>query len=277
MSNVIPYRGYDYLSPNDPTVDTNPDVPYLKWLNTTTGEEFVCIDNTTDENKWTGKDNDIGMIPREGLILEWIDTYNQSAKESTGFSSNGVLTKAQSVIENDRLHILDFDGADDSTQDKIKFPIAIDFNSDFSVSMWVITGVTQTNTGSSVRAFLGTDVNMAGGDGPCFYILGDTISTFTCETGGSGNTLQVVDYSPVGLTHFAITCSSNVWNMYLNGVLEDTLTSSTDFINIPTELWVGASYNSSYHRRFEGGIGSVRLYNRGLSQAEITALYKEGT
>jgi len=41
---------------NDPAVDTNPtDGVGTKWINTTSGQIFICIDATTDANEWIGQ------------------------------------------------------------------------------------------------------------------------------------------------------------------------------------------------------------------------------
>ena len=44
------------LDANDPANDTNPtDGVGTKWVNTTSGEIFICIDATTDTNQWIGQ------------------------------------------------------------------------------------------------------------------------------------------------------------------------------------------------------------------------------
>ena len=44
------------LDANDPAVDTNPtDGLGTKWINTTTGQIFICMDATTDANEWRGQ------------------------------------------------------------------------------------------------------------------------------------------------------------------------------------------------------------------------------
>ena len=41
---------------NDPAIDTNPtDGLGTKWINTTSGQIFICIDATTDANEWIGQ------------------------------------------------------------------------------------------------------------------------------------------------------------------------------------------------------------------------------
>lgn len=46
---------WDYVQAANPTVSINPSQLYAKWLNNSSGEEFVCIDNTPGSNVWEGQ------------------------------------------------------------------------------------------------------------------------------------------------------------------------------------------------------------------------------
>lgn len=48
----LPNANYEY--PSNPAVTTNPTKINMSWLNTLTGETFVCTDNTTNTNVWVG-------------------------------------------------------------------------------------------------------------------------------------------------------------------------------------------------------------------------------
>lgn len=48
-----PVANFEY--PHDPTITVNPKRPIVSWLNTVTGELFICVDNTTDSNIWKGQ------------------------------------------------------------------------------------------------------------------------------------------------------------------------------------------------------------------------------
>ena len=44
------------LDANNPAIDTNPtDGLGTKWINTTSGQIFICTDATTDANEWIGQ------------------------------------------------------------------------------------------------------------------------------------------------------------------------------------------------------------------------------
>ena len=46
---------FDYVYPSNPTIDVNPSTVPVVWLNITTGEEFICINNMPGANIWKGQ------------------------------------------------------------------------------------------------------------------------------------------------------------------------------------------------------------------------------
>lgn len=51
---VNPFNIFDYIRDSDPTEAINPPRAYMTWLNSTTGEIFVCTDATAGSNVWVG-------------------------------------------------------------------------------------------------------------------------------------------------------------------------------------------------------------------------------
>ena len=46
---------WDYIQAANPAVDTDPSSLYVTWLNSSSGEAFVCLDNTAGSNSWEGQ------------------------------------------------------------------------------------------------------------------------------------------------------------------------------------------------------------------------------
>ena len=46
---------HNYINVVNPTVAVNPPILNMTWLNSVTGEIFVCIDNTIGSNVWVGQ------------------------------------------------------------------------------------------------------------------------------------------------------------------------------------------------------------------------------
>lgn len=49
---VAPQQAFDYINSGSPGVDVNPSIIPVTWINTTSGEIFICVDNTIDANIW---------------------------------------------------------------------------------------------------------------------------------------------------------------------------------------------------------------------------------
>lgn len=49
----LPVANYEYAS--NPLITSNPKYSPCSWLNTVSGELFICIDNTTNSNVWIGQ------------------------------------------------------------------------------------------------------------------------------------------------------------------------------------------------------------------------------
>lgn len=65
--------GFDFVDTVDPAIDTNPSSNGAIWKNNTTGEIFVCIDNTTDENIWVGTSgNFVDLDNRRGRNFGYV-------------------------------------------------------------------------------------------------------------------------------------------------------------------------------------------------------------
>lgn len=99
---------YDYVSPENPTIDVDPSTLYTTWLNVSTGELFVCRSNEVGLNMWIGQlGTTIGQLPLEGLV------YSMGAIEGeivTDLSGEGHLADITgNLIEAD--NGIEFDGA----------------------------------------------------------------------------------------------------------------------------------------------------------------------
>lgn len=97
------------------------------------------------------------------------------------------------------------------------------------------------------------------------YLRGST--HYSCHSVSQALTSQWV--------HLAVTWKNNEWNIYFNGVLEKTCSMSN------TPPWAGGTMQIGAMdggEEFYGSIDEVRVYNRELSSADITALYNyDGT
>ncbi|MFA5764331.1 MAG: LamG-like jellyroll fold domain-containing protein, partial [archaeon] len=159
---------------------------------------------------------------------------------------------------------LNFDGVNDGANQGIS---ATPFNitSQFALSTWVKPG---TISGTNVRSIL-TQIYV-------FEINVDpTTDKFSCGIGSGidwyGGINSQSLYSTDEWAHIVCSFNNTHLLLYVNGVLEN-ITATTDIIgqNIYS-FQIGRSYNEGYS--FNGTIDEVFMFNKSLSQTEVSALY----
>lgn len=84
-------------------------------------------------------------------------------------------------------------------------------------------------------------------------------------------------YIPNGvLTHVVCTYKSkDSISVYINGVLFQTVSIGTSILNPLGNIEIGRAYNAG-DRYFSGSLDQFRIFNKALTQTEVTALYNEG-
>jgi len=70
------------------------------------------------------------------------------------------------------------------------------------------------------------------------------------------------------------TNSAKLQSIYKNGWLAGTRTA-TAYPTVSSTVTLGGQYNANTGNNFAGSIDNVRIYNRALSQSEVTRLYQE--
>ena len=115
--------------------------------------------------------------------------------------------------------------------------------------------------------------NYAGG----LCISQSTNSPYNKYVFNNGGVTNAATIPPNTWTHYAVTInSSNVYNVYLNGVL--TLSNITNPFSYPTATNFTLNSLGSYspagpHNTFKGNMADYRLYNSVLTVEEINAIY----
>jgi hypothetical protein len=165
----------------------------------------------------------------------------------------------------------DFDGFDDFID--LGDPDILDLSaSNYTYSLWFRTDATGNNYYMlSKYETLGANafgIGTAGTDYLYSFFAGDNHSD-AVSLDGTSNINDGAWHHVV----MAIDLDNYEYNLYLDGVLEGTksfpVTSSG--IDSDSPLLIGKQVNG---QNFDGSIDDVRIYNRALSGAEITALYE---
>tara|TARA_R110002110_G_scaffold10715_1_gene52760 strand:+ start:6736 stop:8499 length:1764 start_codon:yes stop_codon:yes gene_type:complete len=160
----------------------------------------------------------------------------------------------------------------DGTDDRIECSSLTAYdNSDFSVSIWVkktTSGLEYVISNSSASAKAGFDI-----------VINSLNVNFQRRT----TTKQAATgYINIGFTYNTWHNLIGTYNdttgdlkLYLDGVLKNTSSASSDVNTASVDLRIGCSTSNSLF--FQGGIDEVSLFNTELSQIDITSIYNSGT
>jgi hypothetical protein len=215
--------------------------------------------------------------PDTGLVGYWSfngpDLSGTTAYDRSGKGNNGTLTNGPTVTEGKSGQGMNFDGSNDY----IAYG-ARDFGSIFTISLWVnpsSTGpssfsdtlVANASSGCNVngfRYFLNTyDSN----DGKIIFETGNGSACDTAATPAGTITNNQWNHLVV-----VVNKTSGTATIYKDGVIVNSADTS-----IRVDFQVTSAWNLGVNVGcFKGSIDEPRIYNRALTQAEVTALYNAG-
>ena len=221
-----------------------------------------------------------------GLVGWWKfdETSGTSAADSSGNSLTGTLTNGPTWTTAGRIGgALTFDGTNDLVS--VADNAVLDLSTTGSLSAWVYLNALTLGGGTeaslihkgqqadysdiaySLSTFSGDSID-AWPQGGVFV----TSASFDRPRGGIGTTTAL----QTGKWYHMVTTwsnTANVMNIYLNGLLYMTQTSTKAARNSAGALYIGKNPGD---QTINGKIDDVRIYNRQLSAADVQALYNAG-
>ncbi|MFN5319222.1 MAG: LamG-like jellyroll fold domain-containing protein [Bacteroidia bacterium] len=227
-------------------------------------------------------------VPTNGLVGWW--PFNGNANDESGNGNNGTVNGA--ILAEDRFGLnnsaYEFDGVSNFIQ--VNDNQTLDLTNTYTLSAWVkipdySTNPSQVNTLGEVddfRTILGkprtsdwtTGYNLTTkptGNDSKFY---SAVQNQSCCPD-----IWIISQSDVKLNNWINVISvydgANL-RMYYNGILDSTLEAVYSLDNSAAPLFFGKEFVSvsyNWYRWFNGKIDDIGIWNRALSQEEITILY----
>jgi len=262
---------FNYVSDEDPSVDTNPDKPNVIWFNRKKGVIWICIDNTPNKNKWKGTNGEI-IGP---TTIHKVDIFEDG-------SCLGLWTFDG--------HIHDLGGQYDGQWENIRYEYYEDGKIGQSVASFRGRGqVRITIPGLSsykvvtISAFIrwtGRYYTMPFGfkvyDLYCCY--GDF--GFNTGRGDVYGIRNFIQYRNKWIHVVAEFHADNVHNnkLWINGELQSLIQtrSSPRYPPKITDQFYVFGWGASRGYRAFGNVDQLRIFNRSLTQDEVLMLKSEG-
>jgi hypothetical protein len=179
------------------------------------------------------------------------DTSDSSGNNNT-LTTNGDVQFASGKIGDAAV----FDGSSDLSVSMGNLPQG---SQDRTISFWFKS----SKTGAQVPMHYGTP---SGGELVLFYVASNTVIVSPYGDGvSSSDTVNDGNWH-----HILFETSNQTWLLYIDGVLKDSQYRNTSTNG--TTLTIGNGPDGST----EGQIDAVGIWNRALSDAEVSALYNSG-
>ncbi len=215
-------------------------------------------------------------VPTNGLVGYW--PFNGNANDESGNGNNG--TNNGATLTTDRFgnsgKAYNFNG----TNNFILVPSNTAFNSnDISVSMWVSSSniqrqialirLTYSNASNEHFGIAFNDINQYGVEIAAKY------NNPSCTAGlGWKKNEKIQNIMDNNFHHVVGTISGNIMKLYIDGMLANTLTTA---FSQTSSCWngdiqIGRNW-STYTNYFNGKLDDIGIWNRALTQQEITNLY----
>jgi len=267
-------------------------------LSGTTPVLYSGIDSDGSSNAWQGSLDDVRIYNRalsqaeitalsesynnpgiavstlqKGLVGQW--KFAGNAKDATPYGNNGTVTGA--ILHNDRKgqygKAYSFDGNDYvNVSDPASGILDFTNSQSFSVGGWIKTSANFSNDAPIVDklqvSFFSIGYKLfVGSDEIAKFIVGDSNG----ETVTANSNINIAD----GNWHYLMgvkDVAKDLIKIYVDGVEKESIQDTTTASHTNSQaLSIGGLSGSGF---FNGLIDDVRIYNRALTPAEITALYQ---
>lgn len=210
------------------------------------------------------------MALQKGLVGHWSmnqeDTDNgkirdRSAYDNHGTLNGGVTTGNPSPVGDS----YSFDGSNLITTSK-------SFSKDtVTISAWAFPTVNPSNQTSYAKI-----VNCGSGGSSNIFIQIDNNNVWDFGIRDGSSSTQEISTSVTATKdkwrHLVLTYDGSTLNAYIDGTKNVSLSTSVSIVNSSN---YNIAANESGKQHFEGNISDARLYNRALSESEITQLYNQ--
>lgn len=203
--------------------------------------------------------------PDTGLVGYWSfngpDLSGTTAFDRSGKGNNGTLTNGPTVTEGKSGQALNFNGS--SNYVTMGYVLSFSGTQSLSMSAWIKPNVTNVSYQTLVGKELDYKLDLDSG-GKVNFLLGNSWGrNFASDTSlVAGNWYHIV-----------ATYDGTNKKMYINGSWDKTVASTGNISGNSYQFNIGQRNSDDY---FNGIIDEVRIYNRALTQAEVTALYNAG-
>jgi len=202
-----------------------------------------------------------------GLVAAWAfnEGTGSNATDASGNNNLGAITNGTWVTGGKFGGALQFNG----TSSRVFVPnkSSLNLTSGMTLMAWVYPTSSQSGNRTILRResggywlYAGRTSNTLRPGGGASFLSG----LLSRSANSSSTTLQLNTWN-----HVAVTYNGSTITLYVNGTSVATTSQTGNISSGSSSLYIGGTATSEF---FQGRIDEVRIYNRGMTQAEITGI-----
>jgi hypothetical protein len=205
-----------------------------------------------------------GVIPTEGLVAYY--PFNGNANDESVNNNHGTpygVTPTSDRHGNTNSAYL-FDGIDDYII--INHSASLNISQQISISLWL----RPASSGPYYYPYHIIEKGTYWGFGQRRFDLNCSVTTTNGEFGFWNN----LNLETGRFYHYVVIYNGSKLNTYVDGVLNGSFDANGLILTNQNDVYIGKYYLRNGYE-FEGTLDDLRIYNRALTQQEISALYNE--
>ena len=216
-------------------------------------------------------------VPTNGLVGYW--PFNGNANDESGNGNNGTVNEA--VLTSDRNGYTNSAYSYDGLNDYIQVPhsSSISITGDITMSAWVKTNGSNGQNYQTIISKRETYWTTEYGTALSYHnsVIHNT-KFLSARALGMGNQEQGWSSTPYiynAWEHWVVTISNSQMKIYKNGILDQIQAFSLIPVNQNGPLLFGKNTlaDNTNSEQFNGDIDDIAIYNRALTDQEVTNLY----
>ena len=213
----------------------------------------------------------------DGLVAYY--PFNGNADDKSGNGNDGVVNGATLITDRfgNENSAYSFDGVNDAIV--VSDSELLDFGSgECTYSAWI--KMNSSFSDGTWNTILSKKQDFEPWNGIRFIINKDRTAHIQFDYGPVNNVLKSESTVSPGIWYnfVIVKNASDTISLHINNSIIDSLSNSSGNTDTNVDLWIGGLTDSftSYGWFFDGVIDDIRIYNRALSEAEISELYNQG-
>ncbi|MDO9256594.1 MAG: LamG-like jellyroll fold domain-containing protein [Bacteroidales bacterium] len=221
-----------------------------------------CNEINPDYNSWYLKLSEKykPKISTDGLLAYY--SFNGSSEDNSGHSFNLVNNGGISSTDRFNQNKMAFYFNNNSYMENNR---GVNVSSDFSISVWIKPDISNNYSQPVTVGYRnGDNIRIT-------YNPRNSTVGFDAWLGGPTGVFSKTTVSKSEWTHIVGVRNGSSWKVYLNGHFDNSSYGSSNTLNnaiIKVADFIGVGH-------FNGSIDDIRIYNRALSELEITNIYTE--